>query len=77
MKIIGYRQSSFVPKDGGDKISGYTFYLTDENPDVTGVCCDHIFVSDHRLNGFVPSLGAEIQIIYNKYGKVSSVLEVL
>lgn len=77
MKIVGYRRTSFTPKDGGTQISGFNLYVSFQDPNVIGEATDRIFVSDARLNGFVPSVGVEVQIFYNKYGRVSAIAEVL
>lgn len=74
MKIVGYKITSFVTKDG-TKISGITFYVEykEENNKIYGLCTDKIFLSDNRINGQSFAVGDKINPVYNRYGKVEKV----
>lgn len=72
-KVIGFRRVDFTPKGEDRAIKGYKVFTTQENADVTGLECDFVFVSDDKLKGFVPSLGQNVDIRYNKFGKVDSI----
>ncbi len=74
MKVIGFRKSSFKGKAGTD-VSGVNLYLTEPNTNGEGLACDRIFVLDKYLNacGYVPKLGDEVRVEYNRYGKCAGV----
>lgn len=74
MKVIGFRRRSFKGNDGSD-VSGVNLYLTEPNEKGEGLACDRIFVLDKYLNacGYVPKLGDEVRVEYNRYGKCAGV----
>lgn len=74
MKVIGFRKSTFKGNDGSD-VSGVNLYLTEPNTNGEGLSCDRIFVLDKYLTacGYVPKLGDEIRVEYNRYGKCAGV----
>ena len=75
-KIIGFEHKSFTTKEG-DTIEGTSIYITDKIPPQRGEGCtaDRIFLSKNKLNdlSFVPAVGMDIEVLYNKYGKVSTI----
>ena len=75
-KIMGLEQKSFTTKEG-DTIEGTSIYITDKIPPQRGEGCtgDLIFLSKNKLNdlSFVPAVGMDIEVLYNKYGKVSTI----
>lgn len=75
-KIIGCERKSFTTKEG-DTIEGTSLYITDKIPPQRGEGCtaDRIFLSKNKLNdlSFVPVVGMDIEVLYNKYGKVSTI----
>lgn len=75
MKIIGYKVTAFETKDG-KHISGVTFYVTEKtNRDgCFGLTTDKFFVSDNKLVGQKFDLGNEIVPVYNRFGKIESVM---
>lgn len=72
MKVVGFRKVDFRAENGS-QISGTRLYCTFEDEKVSGVGTEAFFVSDAKLD-FVPAVGDEIQVIYNKYGKVDRVV---
>lgn len=74
MKVIGFRRSSFKGNDGTE-VSGVNLYLTEPNEKGEGLACDRIFVLDKYLSacGYVPKLGDEVRVEYNRYGKCAGV----
>lgn len=74
MKLVGFKHVCFTAKDTGALIDGYNFYLTEERQDVEGVYAERIFVSKAKLAGYVPHVGDEIEIVYNRFGKVARVM---
>lgn len=78
MKIIGKRTVSFDAQDG-KHISGVSLFCSypiTKNGEGVGV--EKIFLSDSKLAycGYFPELGDEINVQYNRYGKVESVSQV-
>lgn len=75
MKIIGFSESSFTDKDTGALIEGMNIFVTFENKSTTGLACDRFFVSQKRLVdcGYFPSLDDDIELVYNRYGKISGI----
>lgn len=73
-KIIGIRDSSFEGKDGSE-VNGTNFYLTYPLEKGTGDGCERIFMTDEKLhNGdFIPQIGDEVSLEYNRYGKVAAI----
>lgn len=69
MTIIGYRDSKFTTPSG-ENIQGVSLYLTEPRNGVYGLACDRLFVSTNKLSGYIPVCGDEVQIFYNRYGKV-------
>jgi len=73
MEIIGFKHSSFKPRDGDQEISGYTLYLTEEREDVEGYAADRAFITDKKLGTYKPALGDNVRLLYNRFGKVDAV----
>lgn len=76
MKVIGFSERSFTAKDTGALIEGMNIYVTFENDRTTGIACDRIFISNKRLEQccYFPSVGDEIDLQYNRFGKISGIL---
>lgn len=78
MEVIGIKEVNFKAKDGGI-VQGVRLYVTDDSVTVNaGVACEALFLSDNLLakNNLRPGdfqLGDQLDICYNKYGKISSV----
>lgn len=75
-KIGGLEHKNFTTKEG-DTIEGVSLYVTDKIPPQRGDGCtgDRIFLSKNKLADlpFVPAVGMEVEVLYNKYGKVSTI----
>lgn len=71
MELVGYRRSAFTAKDTGERIVGYNLYMTGKDEDVEGLMTDRVFLSDRKLDGYIPRVGDQLEVIYNRYGKVS------
>ena len=75
MKVIGIRNVSFDAQDG-KHISGVSLFCSYPiTKNGFGVGVDKIFLSDAKLGycGYMPELGDEINVTYNRFGKVDSV----
>ena len=71
MQVIGYRRADFRTDDG-QQIEGWTIYLTEQRQGVEGLATERTFLST-RKSAYQPQLGDELQVYYNKYGKVEHV----
>lgn len=71
MELVGYKRSAFTAKDTGERIVGYNLFLVEQQQDVEGVATERVFLSDKKMGGYVPRVGDQLEIIYNRYGKVS------
>ena len=74
MKVIGFRKSSFKGDDGS-QVSGVNLYLTEKCEKGEGQSCERVYITDQRLTacGYVPKLGDEVALEYNRWGKCSGV----
>lgn len=75
MKVIGFSERSFTAKDTGALIEGMYIFVTYESKSTTGSACDRFFISRQRLDAcdYTPSLGDDIELLYNRYGKISGI----
>lgn len=73
MMLVGYKNSSFKGSDG-TMVSGTTLYLLEEErPDVKGNAVDRVFVTQKKLGDYVPEIGDDVTLVYNRWGKVAAV----
>lgn len=75
-EITGISKTSFTPKDSTTPIEGTTFYISEPIDPKHGIGTkgDKFFLSRAKLAEltFTPAIGQEIEIFYNRYGKVCS-----
>ena len=74
-KIIGDRDVAFTTETG-DEITGKTFYIGFTDHRVNGYVCDKVFVNASKLNGAVIVAGDEVELSYNRFGKVEAIVKV-
>lgn len=76
-KVIGYQNKdySFTDQKSGSLVTGTgtTLFLVQERKGVEGVACFSAFVSSVKLDLYDPAVGDEIEILYNRFGKVAGV----
>lgn len=79
MKVIGYKRSDFVTKDGVS-VTGLNIYMTypATGTDAEGVVAERVYVSDAKLakSGYKPRIGDEVNIMYNRFGKPETISKV-
>ena len=75
MRVVGKENKTFN-FDDGKSVSGLYLYLTEQHPQVEGLRTERIFISNEKLNGLSPGLGDEVNVFYNRFGKVQH-LEVI
>lgn len=73
-KVIGYRKVSFTDQKTQKRVEGFSLFLVKpgEGEGMTGDEAQKIFISSEYVS-YVPALGDFVQLIYNKYGKISSI----
>lgn len=71
-KLVGFEAKSFT-FDDGNKVNGYYLHTEEKINGVTGLSVDRSFVSEKKLDGYIPVLGDEIELRYNRFGKIQSV----
>ena len=77
MKVIGIRPSSFKGSDGSE-VNGVNLYLTEKLTTGEGYSADRVFVTVSKLNewGYKPAVGDQVELSYNRYGKVGKITKV-
>lgn len=73
--IVGCRAYSFTDEKTGEVKTGCTFFFTQEDDRVDGVSAGKFSVSRDLMDRltFVPSPGCDVEVFYNKFGKVSDI----
>lgn len=74
MKVVGMKLASFTDKKTGEVISYGKIYVTYESKNVTGLQTEEITVKPDMVN--MVKVGQEIDVLYNKYGKVQQIVPV-
>lgn len=71
--LVGIRRVDMNTREGGH-IVGYKFFVTYKEDYVEGVVTDSFFLSDDKLGNVqhFPSVGSELKVYYNRYGRVST-----
>lgn len=71
-KIIGIRPSTFTGNDGKE-VSGKNIYLMYPLEKGEGSGADRVFITDSKLADwpYKPTVGDEVNLEYNRYGKCS------
>ena len=78
MKVIGIRYVDFNAQDGKHVTGVSLFCSYPITKNGSGVGVEKFFLSDAKLGycGYKPEIGDEINVQYNRYGKVDSVTPV-
>ena len=73
-KVIGFQKIDFKDQKTGNQVQGYSLFVTSapDNDKIVGTKCEKIFIASQYVD-YVPALGDDIMILYNRYGKVSSI----
>lgn len=73
-KIIGFRKLSFMDQKTNKQVNGYSLFMVrpGSGENMTGDEAQKLFISSEYVD-YVPSLGEQVQLIYNRYGKISSI----
>lgn len=80
MKLEGYKRSNFTAKESGSLVTGYNLYLSYPvtGEDACGIAFERIYMSDSKLAkcGYKPHVGDEVNVTYNRFGKVDFIFPV-
>ena len=78
MKLIGMQSVNFKGKDG-NQVTGKNFFFAEKiSADRgAGYSTEKVFLTEDKIKSlpFVPQLGNEIQVFYNKFGKVGTLVK--
>ena len=72
--IIGIRPSSFKG-DNGETVRGLNIYYTYPLEKGDGDGAERVFMTENKLEdcGYDPQVGDDVQIDYNRFGKVAKI----
>lgn len=76
MKVIGWRFFDYTSKKTGKTSPACNLYVTyPGNPErgFTGDQCEAIFLYSDSLGSYSPQIGDEINVYYNRFGRVTSI----
>lgn len=76
MTVLGFKKVNFKAQNG-DQITGMSYWLSEPIMEYgEGVQVVKVFISSSRSLSFTPSVGDEVNVVYNRYGKVADFLGV-
>lgn len=75
-EVIGVRHAEYDRKSDHSHVNAYDVHLTYEDKRVDGLAVLNVFVFVDNLADYVPKVGDVVNVFYNKWGKVSSLLPV-
>lgn len=73
-QVDGFREVSFTDAKTKKDVEGFTLFLSrsPEDDKIVGRECQKLFISSEYVE-YVPELGDQIMLLYNRYGKVGSI----
>lgn len=76
--VLGKRPVSFTASDG-KTISGVSVYVgaDAEGEGAVGLVCDKFFISNEKLPKAEIVVGKDVEIYFNRYGKVDKIVPVV
>ena len=74
--LVGMRRVNFKGQDG-KPVDGWNLFFNYSDPNITGYGTEKIFVSAAKFNevSFMPEIGSDCQLMYNKFGKVADIVK--
>lgn len=75
--LVGMKDVNFKGQDGS-QVSGWNLFFTYDDPYITGVGVDKIFIGNKKFGevSYMPEIGSKCRLLYNKYGKVADIVKV-
>lgn len=74
--LVGMRRVNFKGQDG-NPVDGLNLFFQYSDRNITGYGTEKIFISAAKFNdvSFMPQIGDNCQLLYNKYGKVADIIK--
>lgn len=69
-EIIGIENVDYESKKTGKRVEGYRLHVQYLKENCQGFATDVVFITKSLLEDY--TIGDEVEILYNKYGKVAS-----
>ena len=73
MKLVGMQKVDFKDKDG-KLVNGTSLYVTYSKDYVDGIAVEKIWANSNAVIDSNVRLNTNIDVLYNKYGKVTAVM---
>ncbi len=80
MTVIGVQRADFTARETGERITGCNVFVSRpiEPSQGKGQAVDRLYVSDHKAESMGIKLdtlvGKTVEVYYNRYGKVQSIV---
>ncbi len=74
MKVMGVESVNYVSKKTGNPVSGYRLHLSYDKKGCDGVSVESYFIRNEAFHDGVPSVGDDVNLFFNRYGSVQSVV---
>lgn len=74
LKVVGFKKKTLNYE--GKTYDGTTIHCTyegDSSNGITGTAVTSFFLTDSKAKGYVARVGQNIELVYNRFGKVDSV----
>lgn len=71
--LIGFQSKKYNFEDGHSS-EGFNLFLEEKREGVSGMACERVYVSNEKIGGYIPVIGDEIRINYNRWGKPQEVI---
>lgn len=70
LKLVGYQDVNYTSKKTGKQVDGYNLAVAFEKNGYEGMAVDSVYISKElaRKTGYVPVVGQNIDIRYEKFG---------
>lgn len=73
-EVVGYQHKELKFQDG-NSCAGFYLFLSEKREGVNGVATERVFCSDKKIGTYAPRIGDHVNVYYNRFGKVDSVLK--
>lgn len=77
MKVVGVRKYDYTSKKTNKTIKAVNLYVTyPGSPErgYKGEICERLFCTESALEGYLPMLGDQIEVFYNRFGNIERVV---
>lgn len=74
MKVLGIESVNYVSKKTGNPVSGQRLHLSYDKKGCDGAAVESYFVRNDAFSDGVPGVGDDVELFFNRYGNVRSVV---